>query len=387
MKKILILTPRLSDGGIEKVASNLSIGMSNVKHNVLALYRTENARYDFSTTSDVLDVRIRSGIFGKILSTVERVLNVRKYIKENNIDVVVSMGETCNIIAMLSGIKLKKILTIHSQLSIESKTKGKFGIIQIIVAKFLYRYAQHIIAVSHVVKEDAEKLLKVNNISVIYNGHDLNAIRKKSDLDDNLAKKSDAIIVGRITFAKGHWFLLRALSKVKQELPEFRLTILGSIEDKEIYTKLLDMVEHFDLGSNIEFVKYTDNPYPYIKNSKFLVQSSVYEGFPGVVIEALSLGVPVLTTNCGGATELITNGLVPSKLSASVYIGDLGVVSKHMGTDILDYQELTGSEIEFSNSIIKMMNRNFDKTLLSSTSEKFSLKVMAERYMGIINDI
>ncbi|MEZ8658694.1 glycosyltransferase [Vibrio cyclitrophicus] len=384
-EKILILTPRLSDGGIEKVASNLSMGLSGVEHKILALYGNEKKTYEFNTPPDVLNVKLRKGLAGKVFSTIKRIIQVRKYVKNNNIDVLVSMGETCNLISMLTGTSARKVLTIHSQLSIEAKTKGRYGKIQIALAKILYGRADSIIAVSKVVKDDVENELNVKDVSVVYNGHDLDYIREKANFDLPIIPNSDAIIVGRITYAKGHWFLLRALARVKEEYPDFILTVLGTIENIDLYQKLTRIIKRLDLEKNVKFIDYTDNPYPYINSSKFLVQSSVYEGFPSVVIEALSLGVPVLTTNCGGATELITNGLTPSQLNDGMYVGKLGIISSHIGYEILDSEPLTTLEIEFSNSIIRMMKGGFDADELSAATNEFSLTKMANRYMDIIN--
>ncbi|MZQ67854.1 glycosyltransferase, partial [Escherichia coli] len=136
----------------------------------------------------------------------------RKIIRENNIDICISFGERCNIINILSMGKTKKIITIHSQLSIENKTNGLYGKVTTLFSKLLYKNADATVAVSEIVKKDACGLLNLdaNNVELIYNGHDIDYIKDKStDYKEFDTPVIDFVSVGRITYAKGHYHLLR----------------------------------------------------------------------------------------------------------------------------------------------------------------------------------
>ena len=65
-------------------------------------------------------------------------------------------------------------------------------------------------------------------------------------------------------------------------------------------------VNNMGLKDFVVFGGFSDNPYPYIKNAKALVLTSDFEGLPTVLIEAIALGTPIITTNCsGGVLEIV----------------------------------------------------------------------------------
>lgn len=62
-------------------------------------------------------------------------------------------------------------------------------------------------------------------------------------------------------------------------------------------------------ASHFNFLGFQSNPYPYIHSSDALIVTSYTEGFPTVLIEAIALGVPVITTNVGGVEEIVKDGV------------------------------------------------------------------------------
>ena len=93
--------------------------------------------------------------------------------------------------------------------------------------------------------------------------------------------------------------------------------------------------EQYNLSEYIHFLGYQVNPYKYLKNMKCLVSMSKQEGFPGVYVEALSLNVPFVSTDVGGAEELSQNG----KFGKIIYDDEqaikeiIGYVKKTQGCD------------------------------------------------------
>ncbi|EEZ1407637.1 glycosyltransferase, partial [Escherichia coli] len=174
----------------------------------------------------------------------------RKIIRENNIDICISFGERCNIINILSMGKTKKIITIHSQLSIENKTKGLYGKVTTLFSKLLYKNADATVAVSEIVKKDACGLLNLdaNNVELIYNGHDIDYIKDKStDYKEFDTPVIDFVSVGRITYAKGHYHLLRSLAIVKETYPNVILYIVGTYEKDNLKSIIDHLIEKYDL--------------------------------------------------------------------------------------------------------------------------------------------
>ena len=81
------------------------------------------------------------------------------------------------------------------------------------------------------------------------------------------------------------------------------LVMLGSGGSDEIYVK--NLVHQLGIENRVIFIKFTSNPYPYIKNATLTIISSDSESFSSVTLESLILGTPVVSTACGGPEEIL----------------------------------------------------------------------------------
>jgi glycosyltransferase involved in cell wall biosynthesis len=145
-------------------------------------------------------------------------------------------------------------------------------------------------------------------------------MRKATMLRDNFNISEDDFVVGfvgRIVPAKGLVYLFDALSKVKRDFPNVVLLIVGEGSQKaELQNKSRD------LRIRTIFAGYqTDTP-PYYALMDAFVLPSLFEGLPGVVLEALAMEKAVIATNVGGTSDIVTDGqngfLVPTKDSEEV---------------------------------------------------------------------
>lgn len=381
-KNILIIIPNLNNGGIEKIASNFSINLPDDYNQYIFSTMPEEDGHPFKVKPIFMNCSFGSNFITKGIVFFRRLLKLRKVVKENNIDICISFGERCNLLSMLSLCKTKRILTIHSQLSIENKSRGVYGKISAIIIKNLYNKANKIVCVAKIVQDDLVKNfnIKKEKTVVIYNGHNFEEIKQKSLLKKT--SESDLITVGRITYAKGHWHVLRALSIVKKEYPDIKLKIVGGYELDGIGSSLQRIIDFYNLEENVEFTGFDDNPYSHIIASKILLLSSIYEGFPGVVIEALTLNKPVVTSDSGGATEIFTFPHGNSKCNYSV------VTPKFTG-DILEFEPFTDSEIEYANAIITTLNKinNNEEYNFNNLISEYSITNMINRYKNVIDRV
>ena len=145
---------------------------------------------------------------------------------------------------------------------------------------------------------------KPKEYSVIYNPVDIEKILKKSN--SKIKKTFDFIAVGRLTTQKDYFTMIYGFAQVLKTNPSLQLGIIGKGYLRDSLEKTINELQ---LQKNVHLLGYISNPYPYIKQSQFLISSSLYEGFSNVIIEALCLGTPVLATNCpGGNKETIKEG-------------------------------------------------------------------------------
>jgi glycosyltransferase involved in cell wall biosynthesis len=170
-------------------------------------------------------------------------------------------------------------------------------------------------------KENLLKNIKIDldKIEMIYNPIDLSYIRKKTkeEVPEYLFKKRPVLIAcGRLTKEKGFSYLIRAFKDIKKSFPEAKLLILGEGELEEYLKKL-----SFSLGlkESVYFLGFQKNPFKYIARADIFIFSSLYEGLPSALIEAMACGVPIVSTDCtSGPKEILDNG----KVGSLVRVGD-----------------------------------------------------------------
>ena len=185
----------------------------------------------------------------------------------------------------------------------------------------------NIVAVSDNVKKYFNDIYHLDDkVEVIYNIIDQNKIDKKSKEECDVIlnnKELNIVSVGRLHKMKGYDRLIDAFSMLKKEnlLNDVKLRIYGNGPE---YVNLKQQINDLKLNDNIMLMGQVLNPYKYIKNNDLFVLSSVYEPFGLVIVEALSLHVPVLATSNSATSKLIVDnktGLIVENSIDGLYEG------------------------------------------------------------------
>lgn len=160
----------------------------------------------------------------------------------------------------------------------------------------------------------------------LYNPIDFDEVKIKANDDTNLSEEDKKLLkdkyicsVGRLDESqKDFTTLIKAYYELKKDnLIEEKLYLIGDGPDKD---KLQYLVVRLNLEESIIFLGRKDNPYIWMKNSKLFILSSKYEGFPTVLIEALILDIPIVTSNCPtGPKEILEN----NPLGTLVEVGNI----------------------------------------------------------------
>lgn len=112
---------------------------------------------------------------------------------------------------------------------------------------------------------------------------------------------------GRLTAAKGQWRLIKIFSELKKRQPDLRLAILGSGELKEYLKDLAEALdlrifdageENFSDDRDVYFLGSAANPYNFLSRSRLFVLTSLWEGLPNALLEAMACGAPCVSANC-----------------------------------------------------------------------------------------
>lgn len=135
----------------------------------------------------------------------------------------------------------------------------------------------------------------------IINGDDL-ALRINEDKN---VYHYDVAFLGRLTYPKNPQRLITVLSQVIQKKPELKVAIIG---DGDLREEIEDLVKELKLSNNIDFLGFKSNPYKILSSSKVMLMTSRWEGLPMCVLEALCLGVPVVSTITDGTERVIVDG-------------------------------------------------------------------------------
>ena len=254
-----------------------------------------------------------------------------------------------------------------SEMCIRDSLKTSGWLKKKILKKYYHRLS-HIVGVSKGVVSELitidERL--INKSSCIYNGFDLDEIKRKSmaisviDLTGYRAKYDKVILmVGRLTEQKDYKTAIKAMSKLKEN--GYCLLIAG---DGYLKEELNDLVLDADC-SNVFFLGHLDNPFPLMCQSDIFLLSSKWESFGNVIVEALALGCPVISSDCPyGPAEILESG-------------KYGLLF-----DVGDVDGLVRSVLQMSANK-KMMNSE----ILINRSLDFSTRIQVEKLEFIINNI
>lgn len=176
--------------------------------------------------------------------------------------------------------------------------------------------------VSQSAKDGFEKTIgKLENAIIVHNVINYQRIIEKSkeNVDLNyLTNSLKMISVGRLIEAKNYKGLIEIASKLEKEF-EFELWIVGDGNQRK---ELEDLIGKLNVKS-VKLLGMHENPYPLLKKADLFVCSSIREGYSTAVVEALTLNLPVVTTDCAGMEEILNGGeygLIVENNEQSLYL-------------------------------------------------------------------
>ena len=261
--------------------------------------------------------------------------------------------------------KTRLIYVEHCNLSQQFKKKSLiFKAIQKISIYIFYKFAHLVVSVSKGVRDDLiSKGVQPTKIKVIYNpiitkpmvpiNPSIKGVQSWMD-----SSKQKLIAVGRLKSQKNFINLVEAIAFAKKGLNlDINLLILGDGEQRE---SIQNKINSFDLSENIFLAGWVEDPLPYFNLADLFVLSSDYEGFGVVIVEAMSQGLNIVSTDCkSGPSEILLDG-------------SLGVLCK-----VNDCKSL-GEAIAYA------LKNPIDSTALIRHSEEFSENKIGKLYEDVL---
>ena len=330
MISVLFLIPTLDRGGAENVLVDLVNHMDQNRFQI-----TVQTLFDQDSQKDRLKEGIRYKSFlyhqfhgnSRLMARIPAKLLYRLIVRERY-DAVISYleGPTTHIAAGCPYPDSKRAAWVHVEMKTERQARAGFRSLP--AACKAYEKLDKIIFVAKTVQTAFEKASGrvFENSEVLYNTIDSDAIIEKSreELSEEVFSEEEfnIISVGRIIDAKGFDRLASVQKKLKEQGYRTHVYVLGTGSDRE---KIEEYTDKNHISDSFTFLGFQDNPYKYVAKADLFVCSSRREGFSTAVSEALVLGVPVVSTNCSGAYELLGDnnefGIVTENDEEKLYQG------------------------------------------------------------------
>ncbi len=237
-------------------------------------------------------------------------------------DTVLSFMERANIVNVIAASRAGYRAVICERTRPSGEFSGLRGALMRPLIKRFYPRADMIVANSEGVKKDLEDNFSVppEKIRVINNGCDtaaaalLGAARLPEGYTQ-LFKRPALVTSGRLTAAKGQWHLLRIFREVKKDLPGAALVLVGDGElrtylegaSRELGLKVFSGAGAPPPDADVYFTGFRENPYNFIAAARLFVFTSLWEGFPNALVEAMACGAPVMAADCAsGPREILS---------------------------------------------------------------------------------
>ncbi|MCP3984637.1 MAG: glycosyltransferase [bacterium] len=231
------------------------------------------------------------------------------------------------------------------------------------LVRALYPSANAIVAVSSGVADDLAEVAGIarDRIDVVANPLRLDHVAEgaRKPLPHPWLAPGEpplCLAVGRLAAQKDYRTLLHAFSRVRQKR-RARLLVLGEGRER---ASLEALVRELRLGEDVELPGYVENPFAWMARARLFVLSSAYEGLPGVVVQALACGCPVVSTDCpSGPREILQDG----KLGTLVPVGDPDALAS---------------------AIDRALDAPFEPDALVRRAEDFALEPIVDTWLGLI---
>lgn len=323
------MVPAMYSGGQERVVSRLTSILKDTYDIKVLLFDRTMMDYSLDCEFYSLDLPSRQGnpVVSKLIMVLRRIRKVRKLIKKDRPFASVSFGHGANIVNVIACAGLcPSIVSLRGYESLLC-LKKRTGFPD----RMLTRKAGKIICVSRAMADELAEMMpdRKHRIHVLYNAYDTEEIKtmaeRPTEMDEWFAGNPVIITVGTLAPVKGYWHLIKAFSLLKKKHPDLKLVHIGP--DYAGYgTKLKKMVCDLGLEEEVRFLGYRDNPYPYMARSRMFLLSSITEGFPNALVEAMACQIPVIAPDCmTGPREILSNDY-PTKATERVEQADFGIL-------------------------------------------------------------
>ncbi len=290
--KILLFVDKLYGGGAERVASILLNHLCE-KHNVTAvIFDDKLPTYPINPLIKIQKITVNGKI--GVLHPIERIAKIRKAIKGNSPDLVISFLVEINRYSIIANLHTgyKIILSEHTSI------QGKQKIWLYLTRHILYRFATKVTLLSG---SDYKYARWMRNKTLMYNPLSYSIFKEQSQREKTIV----AVSSQKRWHVKGFDLLIQAWAKIAPSNPDWRLQFIGANNSNYIS----EMAKSSGIENRVDFSGWTNEIDQILRTKSIYVLSSRREGFPCSLLEAMSQGCACVAFDCKtGPNEIITDG-------------------------------------------------------------------------------
>lgn len=326
IERISIFLPSLNGGGVDRVMVTLANGFAARGYAVDLVLASAQSPFLGDVSPGVRIVDLQAG------RVIKALVPLARHLGRTRPAALLSAMNHANVVAALayrwSGVPSRLVLSEHTTISVVAqRERSVVGRIVYALVPWVYRWADGITAVSQAAARDLEQFahLPAGAVRAIYNPFDLQRIHRMAYDEPRhpwLAPGQPPVVlaIGRLAEEKDFPTLIRAFAQSRSR-GNARLLILG---EGPLRPALLAEAAACGLPEeDFQMPGFVDNPYAFLARAGVFVLSSRWEGLPGVLIEAMACGTPVVSTDCpSGPHEILEGGrwgrLVPVGDSAAL---------------------------------------------------------------------
>jgi glycosyltransferase involved in cell wall biosynthesis len=309
--KISFFLPNLNGGGAERVIVMLANAAAQRGYDVELVVGSDTGPYREEVAPAVLLVNLRQPRTLLCLPALTRYLILRRP------HCAVSTLMRANVVLLLAAslVRGTRVVVREASMSVDFRRAAKKGLTEKLLpwlARVMYPRAHCVVAVSEDTREFINRLIGKATlpVAVIPNPISVADAHAKSlaPVDHQWFTLEHEVVlgVGRFEAEKNFQLLIRAFSEVAKVRPKARLVLLGQGSQRAELERLA-----MDLGvrEKVDFPGFQVNPFPFFRAADVFVLSSLTEGFPNVLAQALAVGTPVVATSCcSSVREILRHG-------------------------------------------------------------------------------
>lgn len=371
---ILILVSTLGGGGAERRALMTAKGLMNDYNVKIVIFDSSFTVYEVPCDIIDLNVPISNSYFLKFIQQFIRAKKIKQLRKHEKPIAVISFGPAVNRANCFSYGVGKTIVSLTSYPQAQKN----------LVNGFIFSIANKIICQTIAMKK---KFLEgypnlAQKVTTINNGFDIENIKEQAhreiDEVEHGSRYADFVSIGRLESIKGYKHLLCAFSMVLKELPTVTLSILGEgylREKLESYTKFLG------IEKSVSFLGFLENPFAIISRCRVCVLTSIREGFPNSLVEAMVCGIPVIATDCKSGPREILSERYQEKSIEKIEYEDYGILVPPFISD--DSNEPEKDQM-LAEAMYIMLSDNVLRTKYAELAKQRANDFSLERYIESI---